>query len=285
MLHLRVGLVLTALGLMVACGDDDDGPGDSTNTSDAAVGAAPGSGKAGSGGVMLRDAGMSAVSAGAGGGSVMTGTIEEGNPCNLANPCAPGLACVTTSIEGLSVCGRPCGQTGDAATACEADEACGSYTTLAKDRHCVNLVDTAYDPCGIFETADCAEPLACATLRDDPNTPEVEVISYCVLPCTSTSDADAGVDEFEMSTCPNGEVCLPNGICATLVERGGECRFGFFCEGETDLCLPDRTSDFANANYRCQQDCSEPGTACEVGECVTASDSSGAMASWCLDEN
>jgi hypothetical protein len=285
MLHLRVGLVLTALGLMVACGDDDDDAADdSTRTSDAAVGAA-GSGKAGSGGVMLRDGGMGTVSAGSG-GSAMTGTIQEGMPCDIANPCAADLACVGIGIQSFSVCARPC-QPANAATACEEGEVCGGYTNLTKDNHCLNLVDKEWEFCGPAETADCADPLTCILVPDDETTPEIEVIAICVQECVpnADADADAGLAGLEMSTCAEGQVCLPSELCANLVERGGECSLGHFCEDEADQCLPDRTTDLANATYRCQQDCSAPGTVCEAGECVTLSDPSGAMASFCLDEN
>jgi hypothetical protein len=277
MLHLRVGLVLTAMGLMVACGDDDDEP--KPSTSDAAVGAA-GTGKAGSGGVMLRDGGMSSVNAGTG-ASGMSGTIQEGMPCNVANPCAPDLACVGIGLQNFSVCARPCTET-DAATACEAGEVCGGYTNRPQDRHCLNLVDKEWEFCGPAETADCAEPLVCIRVPDDESTPEVEVIAICVLECTPNADVDAGL---EMSTCATGQVCLPSGLCANLVERGGECSLGQFCEDATDQCLPDSLADIDNATYRCHQDCTEPDTMCEVGECVMVQEAStGEVYSFCLDE-
>jgi hypothetical protein len=284
MLHLRVGLVLTALGLMVACGDDDDSPDASTSTSDAAVGAAPGSGKAGSGGVMLRDGGMSAVNAGTG-GDAMPGTIQEGMPCNIANPCAPDLTCVGIGIQSFSVCARPCTQA-SAATACEEGEQCGGYTNLPKDQHCLNLVDKEWEFCGPSETADCAEPLSCIRVPDDETTPEIEVIAICIQECTPTGDADAGIAGLEMSTCPAGQVCLPSGLCANLVERGGECSLGNFCEDETDQCLPDSLNDIENATYRCQQDCTAPDTVCEVGECVMVQEAStGEVFNFCIDES
>jgi hypothetical protein len=281
MLHLRVGLVLTALIGMVACGDDDA---PKSSTSDAAVGAS-GSGKAGSGGVMLRDAGSpNAASAGTG-GSTMAGTIQEGMPCNVASPCAPDLACVGIGIQNFSVCARPCGQGADAATACEDGEVCGGYTNRPQDQHCLNLVDKEWEFCGPSETADCAEPLACIRVPDDESTPEVEVIAICVQECTPNADADADAG-LEMSTCADGQVCLPSGLCANLVERGGECSLGHFCEDDTDQCLPDRLTDIENATYRCQQDCSEPDTVCEVGECVTVQEAStGEVFSFCLDQN
>jgi hypothetical protein len=280
MLHLRVGLVVAALGLMVACGDDD---GAGSSTSDAAVGAAGMGNKAGSGGVMLRDAGMNGATADAG-GSTMPGTIQEGMPCDIANPCAPELACVGIAIpnQNFSVCARPCGQGAGAATACEEDEVCGGYTNLPKDQHCLNQVDKEWEFCGPAETADCAAPLVCIRIPDDETTPEFEVIAICIQECAPAADADAGL---EMSTCPNGQVCLPSGLCASLVERGGECSLGHFCEDETDQCLPDSLDDINNATYRCQQDCTAPNTVCEAGECVNIQDSStGEVFNFCLAE-
>jgi len=285
MLHLRVGLVLTAFGLLVACGDDDS---KQSSTSDAAVGAAAGSGKAGSGGVMLRDAGTDKVSAGSG-GSGMPGTIQEGMPCNPANPCAPKLACVGINLPEIpdaGVCARPCTPGPGAATACDAGEVCGGYTQLAKDQHCVNLVDKEWEFCGPSETADCAAPLRCIRIPDDESTPEIEVIAICIQECTPAGDEDAG---FEMSNCPDGQLCLPSansGICANLVERGGECSLGHFCEDDAhDRCLPDRLTDIDNATYRCQQLCSEPNTVCETGECMMLRDASTReVVNFCLDQ-
>lgn len=283
MLQLRVSLVLTALSLIVACGDDDDAAKPSTKDAGAAT-AGTGSGKAGSGGVMLRDAGMSSVSAGSG-GETMSGTIQEGMPCNIANPCAPKLACVAIGIQNFSVCARPCTPGPDVATSCEDGEVCGGYTNRPQDQHCLNLVDKEWEFCGPAETADCADPLSCILIPDDQSTPEVEVIAICVQECAFGGDADAGVDGLEMSSCPSGQLCLPSELCANLVERGGECSLGHFCEDDADECLPDSLADIDNATQRCHQTCVEPNTVCEVGECVMVQEATtGEVFNYCLDE-
>jgi hypothetical protein len=277
--HVRLGLVLAALGMVAAgCGDDDDSGGkpDAGPSTDA--------GKGGSGGIMVRD--PVGGKGGAGGTSGGTGTLTEGQQCGTQGGCVEGLVCLnsglSTQMTGpIKVCARPC----TAATTtsdCMAQERCQPNSETSQDGYCINVVTESFGDCGPLNTSDCGAPFECRFIEtDDPMTQQFEFIGVCLESCEPEGDADGG---FTMGSCGSGQTCLPpNNFCGTLVATGADCTApGTFCEGEgdTDICFPDDLDD-QNSKFSCHQLCTG-GTACTTGECTPVRDEQGSMAEICL---
>ena len=89
---------------------------------------------------------------------------QEGAPCDTAHKCLGKLNCVE-SIFTVGVCGRGCTTKTDCV---KAGEACFTYSGMAKDGHCVNLVTDQYAFCGVADTSLCGGTLRCLHLPDEP---------------------------------------------------------------------------------------------------------------------
>jgi hypothetical protein len=243
------------------CGDDDDsngaagaGAGGGGAAMDAST---SGNGGSGGGGLPRRDA-----------GDTMRG--DEGWPCNQTEPCNAGLVCAATpfAVNGrpVGVCGTPC----ESNTECE-DGQCITYSGAAEDAHCVRVVETEYELCGVADVSVCSQDLelTCLYFPDFP-------LGVCVSLCnTGAGEVDGGTTTATMcsgeQTCIEDVLAMPEpgeGVCGTLVGRGDECglEMGRYCGGG-DVCGPEDPGNEMSAQ-RCYQDCSMAGTMCETGRCT-----------------
>jgi hypothetical protein len=189
----------------------------------------------------------------------------EGSGCFSTADCMEDLACVD-NIFNTGVCARPCESAEDCGT-----ERCISYTGQAAAAHCVNVIRTEYEICGVGDTSICSTDLglSCLYLPDLP-------IGICTRLCTAAGgEDDAGVP---VDQCSADQSCIPDivestdglddGVCGDFVERGVECGIlnGQFCQ-DGDVCALEDPLD-EESDLRCFQDCSEIGAECDEGTCT-----------------
>lgn len=199
------------------------------------------------------------------------GEGEEGFPCATVDDCGSAsdgerFACVSVGGFNFGFCARSCTSNTDCGS-----ETCVSYTGLAQDAHCIDLVNTEFAECGAFFTSDCAEEagLVCLYLPDVP-------YGVCSTLCTS-SDDDGGVTDPVCDAeqfCRGGIVSDPSGsgvdgICGLRAARGEECGIfmGSFC-GEEDLCTPNEPTN-EDSLFTCHQECTDDAEACAAGTTCT----------------
>jgi hypothetical protein len=249
--------------LALACGDDSDGTDGGAGDGAGAGGTSGGTSGGGSGGrdpFPTPDGGL--PDAGPGDG-------EEGFPCSIVDDCGldedgEQFACVASGGFNFGICARSC--TGDEDCG---SELCVSYSGLAADAHCIDLVNTEFAECGVVFTSDCAEAagLTCLYLPDQP-------FGVCSTLCMS-SDEDGGVPDpvcDEDQFCRGGTVSDNgsgiDGVCGTHAARGEECGIfmGAFC-GVQDICTPNDIAD-ENSPFSCHQNCTEDGSTCDTGTCT-----------------
>lgn len=259
---------LFVCALAVGCGDDEGGSKDGGAGDSAGAGGVSGTGGGGSGGrdtLPEPDGGPDDNDA-----AVMLGEAPEGGGCRTMADCAAapdGLqyACIEAN-NGFGICARACAGDPD----CEADEVCDSpYTGLARDAHCINLVDVEFAECGGQFTALCSleAGLSCFLYPDAP-------LGVCMTPCVAEEEDDAGVSD---SMCKTDQSCVtsvidddettPEGVCGALAARGESCGSdtGVFC-GDEDICAPDDPTA-AVPVLTCHQRCTQASDSCEEGTC------------------
>ncbi len=142
----------------------------------------------------------------------LVGPSADGDPCESASDCQPGLGCIDAGV--ISICRAYC---------CGDPEACrtGTYCTTASMPDAPSSlipVCTPVTPCELLDTASCPTGQTCAIVRESGT-------KSCVVPGTGTAN--------EPCPCAAGFTCSwSEGICLQLCETGdaGVCANGY-CEG------------------------------------------------------
>jgi len=195
--------------------------------------------------------------------AISSGTLMEGEQCQLPSDCMKGLICAAGNNGSVSAnfCARACTTSSDCGT-----ESCYSQTGLDADAHCVNIIREEFADCGLADTSVCGQPLTCLY-------GQTSALGICITLCDLATGDDAGTSSG--SACASDQICLGNivasdtqGVCGKMAARGDACGVdkGTFCS-DTDICAPEDATDASSAS-RCYEDCTDT-SKCSSGKCTS----------------